>query len=59
MGVMLLIFTPTPYMDATASWGFRNRWHRILVGAAGMIVEVFFRRHSGHCLGENGTRHDP
>jgi putative peptide zinc metalloprotease protein len=42
MGVMLLIFTPTPYMDATASWGFRNRWHRILVGAAGMIVEIFF-----------------
>jgi putative peptide zinc metalloprotease protein len=41
MGVMLLIFTPTPYMDASSSWGFRNRWHRILVGAAGMVVEVF------------------
>ncbi|MCL5098748.1 MAG: hypothetical protein M1608_14700 [Candidatus Omnitrophica bacterium] len=42
MGIMLLIFTPMPYVDATSSWGFRYRWQRILVGAAGMIVEVFF-----------------
>lgn len=41
MGVMMLIFTPVPYMDATSSWGFRSRWKRVLVGAAGMIVEVF------------------
>ena len=41
MGVMLMIFTPVPYMDATSSWGFRSRWQRVLVGAAGMIVEVF------------------
>lgn len=41
MGVMLLVFTPIPYMDATSSWAFRNRWHRVLVGSAGMIVEVF------------------
>jgi putative peptide zinc metalloprotease protein len=41
MGVMLMIFTPIPYVDATSSWAFRNRRHRILVGAAGMIVEVF------------------
>lgn len=41
LGVMLLIFTPVPYMDATSSWGFRSRWHRALVGAAGMIVELF------------------
>lgn len=41
MGVMLMIFTPVPYMDATSSWGFRNRWNRVLVGAAGMIVELF------------------
>lgn len=41
MGVLLMIFTPTPYMDATSSWGFRSRWKRVLVGAAGMIVEVF------------------
>ena len=41
MGVMLLVFTPIPYMDATASWGFRSRWKRLFVGAAGMIVEIF------------------
>lgn len=41
MGVLLMIFTPTPYVDATSSWGFRSRQQRILVGAAGMIVEVF------------------
>lgn len=41
MGVMFLIFTPIPYMDATSSWSFRNRWHRALVGAAGMVVEIF------------------
>lgn len=41
MGIMFLLFTPIPYMDATASWAFRSRWQRALVGAAGMIVEVF------------------
>ncbi len=41
MGVMLMIFTPIPYVDATSSWGFSSRWHRALVGLAGMIVEVF------------------
>jgi putative peptide zinc metalloprotease protein len=41
MGVMLLVFTPLPYMDATSSWAFRNRWHRALVGGAGMITEIF------------------
>ena len=41
MGIMLLVFTPIPYMDATSSWAFRNRRHRIFVGAAGMIVEIF------------------
>lgn len=41
MGVMFLLFTPIPYMDATSSWAFRSRWHRAVVGGAGMIVEVF------------------
>jgi len=41
MGVMLLIFTPLPFMDATSSWSFRSRWRRALVGAAGMITELF------------------
>lgn len=41
MGVMLLVFTPLPYMDATSSWSFRSRWQRALVGGAGMIFEIF------------------
>lgn len=41
MGVMLMIFTPVPYVDATSSWGFRSHAKRALVGSAGMIVELF------------------
>jgi putative peptide zinc metalloprotease protein len=41
MGIMFLLFTPVPYMDATSSWSFRSRWHRALVGGAGMITEIF------------------
>lgn len=41
-GVMLMIFTPMPFVDATSAWSFRQRWQRILVGAGGMIVELFF-----------------
>lgn len=42
MGVTLLVFTPIPYVDATAAWAFRERWKRVLVGCAGMIPELFF-----------------
>jgi putative peptide zinc metalloprotease protein len=41
MGIMLLVFTPIPYVDASAASAFRNKRERILVGAAGMIVEIF------------------
>lgn len=41
-GVMILVFAPLPYVDASAASGFRNKWWRALVGAAGMIVEVLF-----------------
>lgn len=40
-GVMFLVFAPLPYVDASAASGFRSKWQRALVGAAGMIVEVF------------------
>ncbi len=39
MGIMLMVFTPIPYMDATSSWSFRSRRERVLVGAAGMLFE--------------------
>jgi putative peptide zinc metalloprotease protein len=41
MGLMLLVLTPVPYVDASASSAFREKRERILVGAAGMAVEVF------------------
>ncbi|MBX3301374.1 MAG: hypothetical protein KF693_04095 [Nitrospira sp.] len=40
LGVMLLVFTPVPYVEASAAWAFRSKWQRILVGAGGMMVEL-------------------
>jgi putative peptide zinc metalloprotease protein len=42
MGIMLLVFTPVPYVDATAAWAFPERWKRVVVGAAGMIPELAY-----------------
>ncbi len=41
MGVMLLVFMPVPYVDASAASGFRDKHARMLVGAAGILVEMF------------------
>jgi putative peptide zinc metalloprotease protein len=41
IGVSLLIFSPVPYVDASASSAFANKYHRAIVAAAGMIVELF------------------
>ncbi len=41
MGIMLLVFTPLPYVDASAASAFRNKSERILVGAAGILTEIF------------------
>jgi putative peptide zinc metalloprotease protein len=41
MGLMLLVLMPVPYVDASAATVIRSRWSRALVGAAGMLVEVF------------------
>ncbi len=41
MGVMLLVLMPVPYVDATSAATFPETWRRVLVGAAGMLVEVF------------------
>ena len=42
MGITFLVFTPFPFVDATAAWSFRERWKRVWVGSAGMVVELFF-----------------
>jgi putative peptide zinc metalloprotease protein len=41
MGIMLLVFTPIPYVDASASSSFREKKDRILVGGAGLAIELF------------------
>ena len=40
MGVMFLVFFPLPYVDASSAWAFKNRWHRAIVGMAGVIVDL-------------------
>jgi putative peptide zinc metalloprotease protein len=40
MGVMLLVLFPVPYVDASAAAAFREKRHRVLVGAAGILAEV-------------------
>lgn len=41
MGIMLLVFTPIPYVDASSASAFQEKRSRLLVGAAGMLVEIF------------------
>lgn len=41
MGVMFLIFMPIPYVDASASAAFHSKYQRMLVAAAGILVEAF------------------
>ena len=40
MGVTLLVFTPLPFVEASSAWAIRSKWHRIMVGASGMLVEL-------------------
>jgi putative peptide zinc metalloprotease protein len=40
MGVLLLVFVPCLYCDVTDAWRFAGKWQRILVSAAGMLVEL-------------------
>jgi putative peptide zinc metalloprotease protein len=41
MGVMLLVFYPVPYVDASASHAFPSKWQRAWVSAAGMAAELW------------------
>lgn len=41
LGVMFLVFMPVPYVDASAASSFRDKKKRMLVGAAGILVEAF------------------
>jgi putative peptide zinc metalloprotease protein len=39
-GVTFLVFTPLPFVDASSAWALRNKWHRVVVGAGGMLFEL-------------------
>ncbi len=41
MGIMLLVFMPIPYVDASAATAFTEKWRRVVVSSAGMMVELF------------------
>jgi putative peptide zinc metalloprotease protein len=41
VGVVFLVLVPVPYVEASASTVFRSKWHRAVVGASGMGVELF------------------
>lgn len=41
LGVMLLVLLPMPYVEVSSSAGFRGKWTRCAVGAAGIMVELF------------------
>lgn len=40
MGVSFIFFTPLPYVDASSAWALRDKWHRIVIGASGMLAEL-------------------
>lgn len=40
IGLMLMVLTPVPYVDASSAWAFRSKRRRAFVGAAGMYVEL-------------------
>ncbi|MBF0097328.1 MAG: peptidase M50 [Magnetococcales bacterium] len=39
-GLMLLVMVPVPYVDVSDCTVFANKYHRMLVGAAGMMAEL-------------------
>jgi len=40
MGVAVLVLLPIPYVDASASAVFPNKWHRIVVSFAGIFMDL-------------------
>lgn len=40
MGFLFLVLTPCLYCNVTDAWMLPNKWHRAVIGAAGMYVEL-------------------
>jgi putative peptide zinc metalloprotease protein len=41
MGILFLVLMPVPYVDASAASVFSDKWKRVAVGGAGIMVELF------------------
>lgn len=41
MGIMFLVFNPLPFVDVSASYGLSQKYKRVVVGIAGVVVEFF------------------
>ncbi|MEL6109437.1 MAG: efflux RND transporter periplasmic adaptor subunit [Planctomycetota bacterium] len=39
-GLVFVLFVPMPYVDVTESWRLASKWQRMLVSAAGMLLEL-------------------
>jgi len=52
IGIMLLVLSPVPYVDASASWGFNDKRKRMVVGA-GTGRRRIWSRTSGEALSRN------
>lgn len=40
-GLLIILFMPLTYVNATSSWQFPSKWQRIHVALAGMFIELF------------------
>ena len=40
-GILIILFMPLTYVNATSSWQFPSKWQRIHVALAGMFIELF------------------
>lgn len=40
IGLLFIIFTPVPYVDASSSYAFPSKWARAQVAAAGILAEL-------------------
>ena len=40
VGLLFIVFTPVPYVDATSSYRFASKWARAQVAAAGIAAEL-------------------
>ncbi len=41
IGIMLLVLVPVPYVEASSASAFREKYKRVVVGAIGIMVELF------------------